>query len=308
MNKIPKAFSLIEISIVFIIIGILVGGIMSGIDLYRDFKEQTVKRLTLSSPVRRIPDLSAWYETTQQDFKIWYDYGIGGRQLDGAWKDMNPQLSLKKNLTGRAYVNDKGIAGFKSIFFFWNHAFLNSELMPQYELVSSEGNTIFMVLECQLASGTCGSPFGISSTQYCQQSDQGKYKIVIEHMWDDFYFHVRGENEQTQSVGGKYSANNWIGKSRITTFQNNPNKMFIKIDGKLFAENNSIDPAKFMIGSTPVRINIGCAGNIEQSGFYRDWRFGNISEVILFSRPLNNKEIEIIEDYLSKKYEIILDK
>ena len=45
MNK-NTAFSLIEISIIAIIIGILIAGISSGIDLYQDFKLSNAKFCT----------------------------------------------------------------------------------------------------------------------------------------------------------------------------------------------------------------------------------------------------------------------
>jgi len=41
-----KTFSLIEISVVIVIIGILVSGVSSGIDLYSDFRITSARSLT----------------------------------------------------------------------------------------------------------------------------------------------------------------------------------------------------------------------------------------------------------------------
>jgi len=63
-NNFRKAFSLIEISVVIVIIGILIAGISTGIDLYSDFPLSKAKNLTTNSRVGRISDLNLWLETT----------------------------------------------------------------------------------------------------------------------------------------------------------------------------------------------------------------------------------------------------
>ena len=59
-----KAFSLIEISVVIVIIGILIAGISNGIDLYQDYRLTSARNLTKNAPISRIPDLKLWLETT----------------------------------------------------------------------------------------------------------------------------------------------------------------------------------------------------------------------------------------------------
>ena len=66
-----QAFSLIEISVVIIVVGILLAGISSGIELYDDYRFKVAQNLTKNSPVSRIPDLKLWLETTSEKaFKI----------------------------------------------------------------------------------------------------------------------------------------------------------------------------------------------------------------------------------------------
>ena len=48
-KKYQKAFSLVELSMVILIIGILIAGVSQGIDLYEDFRINTAKTLTLNS-------------------------------------------------------------------------------------------------------------------------------------------------------------------------------------------------------------------------------------------------------------------
>ncbi len=84
-NNKKLGFSLIELSIVILIIGILVAGVTQGSRLVGRSKLTAAKSLTQSSPVTGIKDLSMWLETTSdKSFKsieasdgtpisAWYD-------------------------------------------------------------------------------------------------------------------------------------------------------------------------------------------------------------------------------------------
>ena len=94
--KRQQAFSLIELSIVILVIGILIAGLMQGRELIGKTRLQTARSLTASSPVSSIKGLHAWYETSSNN------------SFDGAvvennspvtrWYDINPQKSAKLNL------------------------------------------------------------------------------------------------------------------------------------------------------------------------------------------------------------------
>ncbi len=64
-NKINTAFSLVEISVVIVVIGILISGISSGIDLYQEYKVTAARNYTINSKVSRIPDIGFWLDTTR---------------------------------------------------------------------------------------------------------------------------------------------------------------------------------------------------------------------------------------------------
>jgi len=56
-NKISQAFSLIELSIVILIIGILVAGVTQSSRLVTQFRLLSARNMTQSSPVPTIKDL-----------------------------------------------------------------------------------------------------------------------------------------------------------------------------------------------------------------------------------------------------------
>ncbi|MFM7620236.1 MAG: prepilin-type N-terminal cleavage/methylation domain-containing protein [Alphaproteobacteria bacterium] len=61
-----KAFSLIELSIVILIIGILVAGVTQSSRLIRQMALSSARALTQSSPVPSIAGLVSWYEPTSE--------------------------------------------------------------------------------------------------------------------------------------------------------------------------------------------------------------------------------------------------
>ena len=90
-----RAFSLIELSIVILIIGILVAGVTQSSRLIRQIRIQSARNLTINSPVTSISSLHVWLETTSVN-------SFSSEQLDDgylieAWNDINPQSSYKNN-------------------------------------------------------------------------------------------------------------------------------------------------------------------------------------------------------------------
>lgn len=96
-NKFSKAFSLIELSIVILIIGILVAGVTSSSRLLNQMRLTSARSITLSSPVSAINDLSLWYETTSS--KSFDSETPGNGEYIAKWYDLNPQRLEKLDLS-----------------------------------------------------------------------------------------------------------------------------------------------------------------------------------------------------------------
>jgi len=96
-NKKRQAFSLIELSIVILIIGILVAGVTQGSRLVGQMRLATAKSLTQSSPVSSIRNLVTWYETTAD--KSPDDAVEEDGLVVNNWYDINPQAITKNHAT-----------------------------------------------------------------------------------------------------------------------------------------------------------------------------------------------------------------
>lgn len=95
MKKSYKAFSLVEVSIVLLIISLIIAAITLGNSLSQKSKISTARSLTENSPVAEIPNLISWFETTRDGSVISATNGNNPDNNDAIsdWININPQLT-----------------------------------------------------------------------------------------------------------------------------------------------------------------------------------------------------------------------
>ena len=91
----PRAFSLIELSIVILIIGILISGVMQGSRLVTQMRLATARNLTQGSPIASTGDLAIWLESTS--VASLDDSATEDKAPIQNWYDINPQAITKYN-------------------------------------------------------------------------------------------------------------------------------------------------------------------------------------------------------------------
>ena len=204
-----KGFSLIEISIVLLIIGILISGILVGQDLILDAKIKSAQNLTRTSPVNKIPDLTLWLDVNAEKSLIttatadrcllkYVSYqDLLGNETICAWQDINSQksfasdkISLSLNTTHAlnampTYVVN-GIGGLPSLYFDGGDYLISS--IPQstdvantilnvdlHSLLSSSEVSFFIVQQFEGASS------GTSNTATLFHHSSGNFSIQNNH-------------------------------------------------------------------------------------------------------------------------------
>ena len=98
-----KAFSLIELSIVIVIIGIIIAGVTQGSRLVKQMKLSSARTQTQSSPISSIKNLELWLESTSE--KSFDDAETEDGATVTTWYDINPQSSVKNNATQATDAN-----------------------------------------------------------------------------------------------------------------------------------------------------------------------------------------------------------
>lgn len=278
-----KAFSLVELSIVILIIGILLVGIAESSRLISEFKLTSARSLTQGSNVNSISGLVLWYETTlTQSFDA---EELEDEDEIAIWRDINPQTSNKNN----------GIADTE------NYPSYLRDCINSLPCLTFSGGDAFFFNGAILV----GKEYTIFLVEQRSEPDEDFHKI----------FGGSGGNDESLFIGytgatslryghydlfDDYSIPAFNGKEpRLHTFQLN-----IAGDSRDYYINGIIQA-----GSTSGEVNyLQSYDNAVFGRSYPDSTSlayeGDIGEVIIFDRKLKTSEREDVEEYLRKKWKL----
>jgi prepilin-type N-terminal cleavage/methylation domain-containing protein len=304
-NQFNKAFSLIELSIVVLIIGILVAGVTSGSRLVSRLRIASAQNLTKGSPVSSMKDLLVWVEPT-------LDESFDATQAQQSyqitqWNDINPTTSTKyffvRNQSSQITYEANGINGLPTIKFDGNTAiegisgrtgalFLSrstsiSDIIALPAPIARM--SIILVLKNNLISG--------GNVNYAFYN--GNASVNPQNGWGYFlHFPLGKRTLYFPQIGGNWYQNN-------NTITRNPEILTVQYGGigvgslQVFV-NGSTEPFPSNNWSSSVPANYFIIGNGNGTEIWN----GFISEVIIFDRIINTEERKSIENYLGKKYSI----
>lgn len=303
MNN-KRAFSLIELSIVILIVGIIVAGVTQSSSLVTKMRISSARNLTNSSPVAGIAGLTYWIESvgTQR-----FATGSGGNYADseslndnqdiGRWNDINPQSTNKINLTQStstrqpSYVID-GINDLPSVKF---DSSQNDCLLSQGNngglIASANEVTLFVVEQFQGNTAT-----DLNSVLFLGDAVAGDNRINIHSPASGSIIFDSGNWRDNYRTSVTAPANFNLSPYIITGTRNNEtSKIFL--NGLNAGTVSGVATSKIDLNTS---LNIGCSyqGNMHFKGL--------IGEIIIYNRALKNEERQSVESYLSKKWGIKL--
>jgi len=283
-----KAFSLIEISVVILIIGILIAGISQGIDLYNDFNLTKARNITKNSRVGRISNLELWLETTlEESFK-------SAERRDNAsisgWNDINIQSSQKRSISQSTSANQA-----KYILQAFNKSipavrFDGGDYYPfDSAFMNGSDFTIFVVE--QRTSGANSYFVGGGSNGVFSLGYTGSTTIRAGQSG------TLGTNYFDYTIPS-FSSSQII--SRIHTF------ILTSVNGKKYWLNGGSTADASSTNNSLLSQYSGHIGATDIGATTPIYYIGDIGEVIIYSKELSTKERNEVEDYLSKKYGIVI--
>lgn len=294
-----KAFSLVELSMVILVIGILIAGVSQGIDLYQDSRLATARALTQNSRVGRIPDLVSWYETTNENV---FSEGttsfkniekVQADQKINRWKDSNPNSIFKYDAVQTVEANQPKIIFDKDtslpiVRFDGNPRFLG---LPDGTV--PYGNSEYTVIFISKYDPSCSDRCGVlGSGNYGTNNQTNAFRYTIssaKNVYNYWWF------IDIVSPINLISPN----KFQIFVFDYNKATRNIYINGTNVKSLSSSGRDSSKSNNT---MGLTCSTSSCSGG--PEYLIGSIAELIIYDRALLNVERKDIEKYLSKKWAI----
>jgi prepilin-type N-terminal cleavage/methylation domain-containing protein len=296
--KKSSAFSLIELSIVILIIGIIIAGVTQSSSLLAKARLQSAQILTKSSPVAGIPGLVAWFEPTLDESFL------QGENEEGAsitqWNDINPQSSSKYFLVQPIDYNPYGTYGATS----------GAGGLPALNF--SSGATMSLS-RFNASSDGCCIPLDIKLEALTM------FAVYLTNGSDNpmsFYQFKQNASQSTQ-IHFRYS----FGEGRTIWLFHYDNitldSQDLSLDEISNPESGVAEVASISSSGYDINLYVNGTSHIASHPSERisspDYPFGtfsieasdtHLSELIVFDRPLKKEERQAIEDYLGQKYSI----
>ncbi|GDX36458.1 hypothetical protein LBMAG18_09690 [Alphaproteobacteria bacterium] len=293
-----QAFSLIELSIVILIIGILVAGVTQSSRLVKQIKLYSAQSITRSSDINSIGDMVFWAETTL-DKSLVNSQGVfdveDGNPIS-LWSDINlrsnPKINLaQSNTNNQPTYKSFGINGLPSISFDGNNDNLFSSSITPLPPADKNYSLVLVWRAYRLTSADGVILIGQGTNPFTPNREAS---IIIyagtsgfAGWWNSYY-------PATQvAIGADYVT--------IVTINNNlpSNNVAVYI--------NSNTPSIGTSSGSPSALDLSnqifCVGGMDSMTPTYNF-FGLISEAIVFDRTLKADEVKTVNSYLGKKYAI----
>ena len=284
-NKKTKkfAFSLIELSIVILVIGILMVGVNQGYNLVRSAQISNARSITAKSPILQMSGLLGWYETSLKE-------SLDQSKLkDGdfitTWNDISPSSILNgyNQLTTTAS----------------NNIVYSQSSINKIPALKFSGSSKLSIASFSQGASSQATVFLVIKLNYVPNISN--YKTIFDGSSSsaDFSFSIKSNGVQlntgtaveTAYAGGFSNSGEYV----IAIYFNGSNsKVFINSTNSMIASSD-------IVSSTANQLAGMTLGNNRSgtNGFS-----GYISEVAVFNRVIKVAERKEIFNYFSKKYKI----
>lgn len=291
-NKKIAAFTLIELSIVLIVVGILITGILKGAEMYSQSRLVTARNLTVNSHITRLDNLTLWFEPSRiESFDL--DDVADDRKIAN-WYSITPRDNKKiafsqPDVNKQPKYTDEGINDIPSLYFDGQNDYLFKDNIRFGDILGSNKGTIFVVLQVESAPPA-----------YIFDYRKDGVNIVVTGIYYENSASFTYSDNKAYGLSGTKSAKYYSNK-HIVRYVKNGSNMQIVFNGDT---TNSISS-----NSLGQKISENLSANFVIGARYsKDSVYlpGFIGEFIVFSDALEDEQIAVVEDYLSQKWKIDL--
>ena len=295
--KNKQAFSIVELSIVVLILGVMLAGIINYNNFVLKASLVSARKITKSSAIIKIENLALWLDATAQNsFKsdelanTVFLNDISDKQTIGWWQDVNLQkvYPARLNFTANNLVNRpkywvSAINNLPALYFDGND-FLRIENLSTSNIASENEITIFVVQNVKssnLATFTINS-----STQNAANSGE---RIMLNAYYNNHFYFDFGNFNSSDRITKNYTSQSYLAKPQLISAIKNGNNSSFYLNAKLEETQ-----------ATTSQINTNLNRYLEIGTAFD----GYIGEILIFNRALKVRERMLIERYLLNKWKI----
>ncbi len=270
-----KAFSLIEISVVILIIGIFLAASFTANEMITKFRITSAKNLTQSSPITSLSSVALWLETSL-DSSFNSSEAQDGASLS-TWYDQRPGSANKVVIStaGASPTYSNTINRIHAVEF---DGTTNKHFTFDGSFLNNTDYTIFVLEKRKDSKG---------GNYFLGEAGNGlNNSLALGYSDDKQIIHAQGTNSYLSGISSYLDSKD---KPRVFTFSHSSstgNQTYI--NGVLASENTDVEAQAHLTEIGTLAIG-------------KDY-IGEIGEIVIFSRSLGVSDRNSIEDYLGKKW------
>ncbi len=280
-KSLRTAFSLVEISVVLAIITAIVVGVIKSQAMFLKARLSTAQTITQNSSVKDIADLAIWYETTLESSFLFSEQVDGG--AISVWQDNSSNAASKNNATQTSTSSKPK---------FYEKVFNDS--LPA---IRFDGVNDFLTFD---GSPLIGSSYTIFVVE--QRRASTSQMMFLGGVNDNLQLGYRSETSVTQAhssgVFNDFTVAAYSSPTpRIHTF------WFNVAAGQKYWINGGSGADDTGVGFSSALTSYSGAAIGRYLTHYLN---GDIAEIIIFTRALQTTERQVVETYLSQKYNLTI--
>lgn len=290
-----KAFSLIELSIVIIIIGILIAGVTTAQNLVGKSKLSSAQSLTKSSPVNSIDDLYFWVEATLPE------------SYTSTMVDDTEVTNWREN--SNIHVSDKLVVSSSTAAKYPQYQSECMNDLPCVNFISSQQDNININKGVRRFVDEL-SLFIVFKPESYNGTTQALIQVYDPYGWNRYGWRLRLESTNKIAYSYRRINDEYPASSADNTLINNTTQLASVVDKgaggiTLYHNGSSVATNAGIAGYKYVdQINMASFKSNPSEGFRSNYFNGSIGEIIIFTRGLKEDERKDIEEYLMRKWSI----
>jgi hypothetical protein len=284
----PSAFSLVEISVVMVIIAAIFIGMIKSQILIGKARLSNAQALTQNTAVKDMDDMVAWFETSLETSFLFNEEKDGAQISE--WLDNNPNAASRNNAT-------QTTADFRPKFY---QAVLNDGI----PVVRFDGINEFMTFD--------GTPLvGGSYTIFVVEQRRSNSSLMMFLGGDspaanaNLHVGYRSNTALTQAHSGAL-LNDLAVAAYVSPTPTIHSFWFNTDAGQKYWKNGEVAPNSPDDADASFKTALTSYSGSALGRYLTNYFNGDIAEIIIFNRALQTTERQMVETYLSQKYGIAI--